>query len=111
MPKKKIIYQTHGKVENPITLDQIWGDTGITKYGTLNLEEYEKKINDFNKSDLQTHATQVGLIPVDNREILLARLLSEFKKHVAHYNVSKLANQSNPNTISKSARDILAEGR
>ena len=42
MPKKTTKNsQTHGKVETPNSLDQIWGDTGISKYGTLNLEEYK----------------------------------------------------------------------
>ena len=41
--KLESLSQTHGKEEfKPTTLDQIWGDTGISKYGTLNEDEYEK---------------------------------------------------------------------
>ena len=51
--------QTHGKIEKiqPSSLDQIWGDTGISKYKTLDKGEYQTQIGDMNKSDLQTHAT------------------------------------------------------
>jgi L1 cell adhesion molecule like protein len=37
--------QTHGKVENrKVTLDQIWGDDGKSKYGTL--DPVEKVLRD-----------------------------------------------------------------
>ena len=26
--------QTHGKVEKPLTLNQVWGDDGSSRYGT-----------------------------------------------------------------------------
>jgi hypothetical protein len=112
MPKKSkldSLTQTHGQVESPRTLDQVWGDSGQSKYGTLVLAEYQKYLKELTKSDLQAHAIKVGLIPVDNRETLVKRLEREFNKHISLY-------QSAPKTknnikLSKSARDILAEGR
>ena len=42
--KKQIseLSQTHGKVEDfkPTTLDQIWGDDGLSKYQTLDEVQY-----------------------------------------------------------------------
>lgn len=113
MGRKKLenMSQTHGKTETfkPTTLDQIWGDTGNSKYGTLNEEEYESQLNEMNKSDLQTHATKIGLVPIDDRVRLTKRLLSEFRVHVASYKRPEFK-QSNPK-ISKEVAKILAEGR
>ena len=116
MPRKtklNQINQTHGKVEegssSPRTLDQIFGDNGSTKYGTLILEEYLVYLNDLNKSDLQSHANKMGLVPIDNREILISRLKKEFIKHVAGYNTPKVQDKNVKNI--KLAKDILSEGR
>ena len=38
-----------------------------------------------NKSDLQNHAAKLGLVPIDSRELLVKRLVAEFKKHVTKY--------------------------
>lgn len=106
--KMNELHQAHGKIENPVTLDQIWGDTGISKYGTLDLSEYEKYLDDLNKSDLQAHASKMNLVPVDDRKTLVERLKREFIKHASLYN--KPSNQSEIK-ISKRAKDILAEGK
>jgi predicted AAA+ superfamily ATPase len=114
MERKKIkldnLHQTHGKIENrAITLDQIWGDDGKRKYGTLNIEDYNVYLSDLNKSDLQAHAVKIGLVPVDNRETLVKRLKQEFKKHVSSYLARP--NIDNTTKLSKSSRDTLSEGR
>jgi hypothetical protein len=87
--KKKVteLNQTHGMQETvePTTLEQVWGDDGLGKYKTLDLESYESDINGMNKSDLQAHAQRLGLLPIDNRVELQARLVREFKKHVSSY--------------------------
>jgi len=101
--------QTHGKVENPRTLDQVWGDTGESKYGTLDLIEYKEYLKGCNKSDLQAHASKVGLVPIDDRETLTKRLEKEFIKHVSFY--KSTPNKKDTKKISKSAKDILAEGK
>lgn len=112
MPKRtRKTSQTHGKIENvPNSLDQIWGDTGISKYGTLDLDEYKKYLNDLNKSDLQTHASKIGLIPVDDTKILKERLEREFIKHASVY-AAKISTTETEIKLSKEVKDILAEGK
>lgn len=105
------LHQTHGKVENrKVTLDQIWGDDGKKKYGTLDPVEYDKYLSELNKSDLQSHAIKVGLVPIDNRETLAKRLKQEFKKYSSMYLVRPDTTNNNPK-ISKRSKDILSEGR
>ena len=108
----KSLSQTHGKEEKntrPTTLDQIWGDTGISKYGTMDESTYAEEISSMSKSYLQAHASTVGIIPIDNREMLSQRLMREFRKYVASYNtpVEKKVGV----TISKASKAVLAEGR
>lgn len=115
MPKKnknlENLSQTHGKMEGKEykTLDQIWGDTGSSKYSTSNEKEYLNYLNDLNKSDLQSHANKIGLVPVDNREMLTKRLLAEFKKFTSLYKIPK--QKDNTVNLTKAAKDILAEGK
>lgn len=114
MARKKLklddLSQTHGKVENrPITLDQIWGDDGKRKYGTLDPEKYSEFVADLNKSDLQAHAIKIGLVPIDDRETLVKRLKLEFKKHISLFKARPDVN--NAAQLSKKSKDILSEGR
>ena len=108
----KNLSQTHGKEEKfePTTLDQIWGDDGTSTYGTMVEDHYETQIDEMNMSDMQTHASRVGIIPIDNRNTLRERLLREFRKHVASYR--KPVNNPSPEpSLSKEMRKILYEGR
>ena len=107
--KLKKMAQTHGKDESiqpkfePRTLDQIWGDTGLGKYNTLDEGIYKDRLDNMAKTDLQAHATKVGLVPIDNRSTLTQRLVREFKKHV---NTFKPASVKAPKSI---AKDSLPE--
>lgn len=92
MAKKKLnlndIHQAHGKDEsrNAVqSLDQLWGDDGLSRYKTLDVSEYTQQLAEMNKSDLQNHAAKLGLVPIDSRELLVKRLVAEFKKHVTKY--------------------------
>lgn len=107
----KDLTQTHGKLEEyeHKTLDQILGDDGSSKYKTLNLDKYTAYLNDLNKSDLQSHATTVGLLPIDNRELLCKRLIKEFRKYTSSYKLPKL--ERSEINLDKQARDVLSEGR
>lgn len=109
--KLENLSQTHGKLEEVEykTLDQIWGEDGSSKYKTLDEKEYKTYLNDLNKSDLQTHASKLGLIPVDDRDSLTKRLISEFRKYVSIYKTPKL-NTAKVN-LTKETKDILSEGR
>jgi hypothetical protein len=104
--------QTHGKTEEfrPTTLEQIWGDTGTWKYNTMDETEYRGVLENMPKSDLLAHATKIGLIPVDDRTMLINRLTSEFKKHVIAYR-SPMVDGSKSKPLSKEAEKILKEGR
>lgn len=114
MPRKRKIEelsQTHGKLEDKQykSLDQIWGDTGLSKYKTTSLQDYVNYINDMNKSDLQAHANKIGLVPIDNREMLTKRLVAEFKKFISTFNIPK--NIDNSVNLDKKSKDILSEGK
>lgn len=93
----------------PTTLDQIWGDTGLNKYSTLDEQKYEELLLNMSKSDLQSHARKHGLIPIDDIRTLRARLTREFKRHVGMYGKPVVHKQETK--ISKEALRILAEGR
>jgi regulatory protein YycH of two-component signal transduction system YycFG len=106
--------QTHGMAEKeeyqPTTLNQIFGDDGGWKYKTLETNEYKHYLSGMNRSDLQSHAIEIGIIPIDNREQLTKRLVREFNRHVMAYKkpVKKSVDVSN---VSQDVLDILAEGR
>tara|TARA_Y100000004_G_scaffold189661_1_gene245642 strand:- start:398 stop:787 length:390 start_codon:yes stop_codon:yes gene_type:complete len=104
--------QTHGKEENfqPTTLDQIWGDTGNTKYGTMDSSVYANKIKEMNRTDLFRHATTVGIVPIDDRATLEKRLVKEFNKHVSAYRKPH-DSEADDTKLTKDAKKILEEGR
>tara|TARA_Y100000310_G_scaffold333401_1_gene410879 strand:- start:2390 stop:2767 length:378 start_codon:yes stop_codon:yes gene_type:complete len=111
--KVKQLAQTHGKLDGesvPSTLDQIWGDTGLTKYKTMDVEKYEEQLGEFNKTDLQAHATKIGLIPVDNTIELKKRLVREFKKHVSKYQATAQKPRDHK-ALNTEALKILSEGK
>ena len=108
----KNLSQAHGKEEKfePTTLEQIWGDDGSSAYGTLNENQYTNQVDEMNMSDLQTHASTVGIIPIDNRHTLRERLLREFRKHVSSY--KKPVHEAQPTSqVDPEVLKILSEGR
>lgn len=118
-PKKiKELNQVHGKQEEkqeekfqPTTLDQILGDSGASKYKTMEESVYKDNLAGMNKSDLQSHASKIGIIPIDDRIRLTDRLLKEFRKYVSEYRKpSNLATGKNA-TPTREALDILSQGR
>ena len=112
-PKK--IMQTHAMEEKQefekTTLAQIWGDEGNSKYGTLDESTYTTQIKAMNKSDLHSHAIKLGILPVENRELLTNRLLREFKKHVLSFRKPKQTSAKKPQDVSQAVKSILAQGR
>ena len=107
------LQQAHGKEERktqPLTLDQIWGDTGLWKYNTTDVEEYTRQLNEMSLADIQNHASKMGIIPTAHRANLAKKLLSEFKKHVSQYTPIEVT-KAKPGTVSKEARKILEEGQ
>ena len=117
--KLKKMSQTHGKDESPQpkfeprTLDQVWGDTGLGRYKTLDEDTYRGKLDNMAKTDLQAHATKVGLVPIDNRSTLTQRLMREFKKHVNAFKPSgiKTPKSIGRNSLPDDVRKVLDEGK
>lgn len=111
---KKInaLKEVNAKVETfkPSTLDQIWGGTGTTKYGTNNLEEYEAKLKGMNQTDLHAHARYLGIMPDSNYDLLRRKLRQAFLEHTNGYRVPSTP-ASKPITASDAVKKILAEGR
>ena len=108
----KNLSQIHGEEEKfqPTSLDQVWGEDGSSTYGTMNDAEYERQIDEMNMSDMQTHASRVGIIPIDNRSTLRDRLLREFRKHVANYR-KPIHHPTPPEEVAAQTVKILSEGR
>jgi hypothetical protein len=87
-PKKKILI-----AEQPIpapkriynTIDELLGATGNSKYGTLDLAEYETRINALTPVDLYSHAQSLGLRGSDDRARMLRTLKEEFIAYVRPY--------------------------
>ena len=104
--------QTHGKVETfqPTTLDQVWGESVNTKYGTTDVNNYVRRLDGMNTTDLQTHAHTIGFVPVDDRVTLMKKLIGEFKKHVSAFQkpTDQLPHNRPP---SDEVKKILSEGR
>lgn len=112
-PKLETMSQTHGKVEEPdsppTTLDQIWGDDGSHKYNTLNERAYRDSLSKMSLTDLQSHSQKLGLVPVDNREMLTGRLMREFRTHVQKYQAPPQPVQ--PTEYDEKVYQILKEGQ
>ena len=109
--------QAHGKDESkefePTTLDQIWGDTGMWKYKTMDEKEYKTQLREMSKSDLFTHASKNGIIPTDNRDLLVNKLVREFTKYVSSYRVPKqdTNNLKKYDELPADVKKTLREGR
>tara|TARA_Y100000593_G_C4235968_1_gene299562 strand:- start:88 stop:465 length:378 start_codon:yes stop_codon:yes gene_type:complete len=105
--------ETHGKDESkpvPTTLDQIWGDTGLWKYNTNDVDEYRSQVKTMTLADIREHARKIGLVPVGDRSSLEKKLIGEFQKHVSKYNVTA-APKKEPLEISEESKKILKEGQ
>ena len=110
------ISQTHAKDEKtrPSTLDQIWGDTGTSKYGHFSEAQYQQSLKEMTKADIHAHAQKLGLIPIDNRQQLEKRLMKEFVLHKAKYFNAPSQNTDSfkeKNSVSSEVLKILKEGR
>lgn len=101
MAKLRKIKQLDGEVKvdlkkRAVTLDQILGDTGMGRYNTLDEDVYTQGLKDMAWADLQRHATENGIIPMDDRARLINKLVAEFRNHIRKY-----AHVSSPPPISR----------
>ena len=108
----KNIQQSHGKAESkpvPTTLDQIWGDDGVWKYSTLDEGEYRNYVKTLTWTDLRSHASHHGLVPVGDRAELEIKLINEFRQHASGYNVKTTSSNSSQQSIPPEIKKILEE--
>jgi hypothetical protein len=104
--------EVDGKISsnNPTSLEQIWGYDGLSKYGTMNEDEYLARINDMMTVDLQNHARDVGLRPDVEPRILKDRLLTEFRRHIGQFRSVASKKLVKPKPIPSKIQRILKEG-
>lgn len=105
--------QAHGKVESfePTTLEQVWGGANPTAiYGTMDESVYRRQLDEMDKADLQTHATQKGEIPIDNMPLLKRKLVRRFHDTLLPY-IKPITPPRQAVKISAEVEKILAEGR
>ena len=76
----------------------------------MNEEEYRQEIDALNKSDLQSHASKKGLIPIDDRNMLTKRLLEQFRRHVNQYRVPEENVDNSSEKLTERDKRTLAEG-
>ncbi len=87
--KKELKQVATGKLENEPTqysnLYQMLGDTGLNKYGTLDVTEYEAKLNKMDTSELHRHATQNLIKPIHNRQLIIRSLVGKFQVYANQF--------------------------
>ena len=92
------------------SLDQILGEN-ISVYKTSNIEEYKQQITEMNHTDLQSHALKVGLIPIEDRRILVGRLVQEFERWSSRMMPQgNIKGSKKIEEIDEKVRKILREG-
>lgn len=110
--KLKQLNQIDAKAEpsKAMTLDQLWGSQGLSKYTVDNIEDYKAYLRSLNRTDIHAHAIQVGILPNDNMEILFSRLEREFQRHICSYQTPTKTSKKEKK-VSKEIEKILSEGR
>lgn len=111
---KKPIIESHGKEEltQPTLLEQVWGFNELAKYGTVNEADYQRQIDEMNRTDLEDHARRVGVVVVESTARLKGELIKAFANYV--YYLRKPAPKppkAENGKINDEVRRILAEGR
>lgn len=100
--------QDHGS-QIPGTLDQIMNES-MSMYSARSSEEYISQLAEMNQTDLQSHAYKVGLIPIDDRKVLVERLAQEFRAWASRQAPITTHNNINSINISDDVRKTLREG-
>lgn len=110
------VSQVHGRIDlnnvgsnTPGTLDRLLGES-LNIYSATDKDEYLSQLNEMNQTDLQSHAYKVGLIPVDDRKLLVARLVSEYEKWNSTLSPVTSVNSIDASKLSKQVQKILREG-
>lgn len=118
-PKKKTLLEMQmadGKVYNKRgvkSLDELL-HISSGKYNLAehpNTQTYEQYLNGMNVSDLQAHAVKVGVLPNNDRSILVKRLLKEYNLNNSQSSATALAPVTFSKKIKQETIDILSQGR
>lgn len=108
-----VMQQADGKIYNKYGVRSIDELLGISsnKYNTHDVDKYEAQLNEMNTSDLQAHSISLGVLPKEDRRLLVQLLLKQFRiANSAHLNPAQEA-PGITKKITKETLRILAEGK
>lgn len=92
------------------SLDSIMGEC-LSLYSVSNIEDYKKQISEMNQTDLQSHAYKIGLVPVEDRKVLISRLCTEFDRWNIRMRPHEIGGLTKTiSDIDQKAQKILREG-
>ena len=74
---KKNLKITHGALINEDELDNLFDNKN---HKTSLAAEYESKLKDMSLEDLKAFAEDLGLLPIDNKNLLVKTIKKELKK-------------------------------
>ena len=97
----------------PKNLDALFGDTGISRFGTLDEKVFIKNLEELseNKIDIEQYAANHGLRSNGNIKELKRKLLESFQAHVNQYkNLSVI--ETIPKHVDRELlKKMMADGR
>lgn len=70
---------TTGTKYNVRSIDELLGRVN-TPYKDVDATQYEARLSNMTLADLQKHATEIGLLPITNQKVLIARLIEQYNK-------------------------------
>lgn len=108
---------SQGKMPRPVTMVSKSGKRSLgeilgkkfSQYPQDNEDEYTDSLRNMNKADLQVECLRVGLNPTDSRDIMVERLLNQYRAYAAEIRTANLAPKT-LNTPSAKVRKILGKG-
>lgn len=110
--KLQSLKQAHAKedTEELTSLDQIWGFNKLSRYETLDEGEYENRLKNMTRSDLENHARVIGSVIVESSDRIKSELMKIFRAYVL--SLRKPASPAAANIkVSQEVQKILNEGR
>lgn len=118
MPRKKTklesLNQTHGKdIEAQYeitTLDQLFGSSENTKFGTTDETVFADKLRNMTRADLENFARKHGSIIVESSDRIRTELMKVFRNYVSLLQKPVQAPQR-PMKVSEEVQRILNMGR
>lgn len=103
-----------------MTLNQLLGDTGLSKYGTLDMQVFEDNLDKMNYDELQDYAIDKGVKPTTFGDAGQAKnrikraLLEDFRVYTSSFNVTAAEQPKNVKKgadLLKQVQDIMRDGR